>query len=207
MARAAAVEPELVTWRDFFCATGLNRDEKHQGICVFAKPRKIYDEGDLPDLASCRVVVALDQLSNPRNLAAVLRSSAFFGVDAVIMLRNRSAELSPQVVRLAAGGAEFLKIYKVINLTRSLKALKNLGYWVYGLEERGTMTIVQADVGKRVVLVVGAEGQGLRVKTRDQCDVLVRIPGGREGLESLNAAVATSIALSEVTRSQSLSAQ
>ena len=86
------------------------------------------------------------------------------------------------------------------NLARSLETLKQLGFWVYGLDERGPATLAQTEFDPRAVLVVGAEGEGLRQRTREFCDALVRIPGGRPGLESLNAGVATAVALAEVYR-------
>jgi 23S rRNA (guanosine2251-2'-O)-methyltransferase len=88
----------------------------------------------------------------------------------------------------------------VTNLARALERLKDMGYWIYGLDERGPATLAQTEFDERTVLVVGAEGEGLRRRTREICDALVRIPGGRAGLESLNAGVATAIGLAEVFR-------
>jgi 23S rRNA (guanosine2251-2'-O)-methyltransferase len=197
-ARRAGIEPELVDWPTFRRLTGLTDDDKHQGTCVFAKPRRVYAEHDLGRLADRRLVIALDQISDPQNLGAVLRSAAFFGADAVLLLKNRSAELTPKVARIAVGGAEFVDVFRVTNLARSLDILREHGYWVYGLDERGEHTLRETEFDPQSVLVVGAEGQGLRQRTRTKCDALVRIPGGREGVESLNAAVATAIALAEM---------
>jgi len=197
-ARAAGVEPEFVDWPAFRRITGLTDDDKHQGVCVFAKPRRVFAEHELDRLSDRHRVIALDQISDPQNLGAVLRAAAFFGADAVLLLKNRSAELTPKVARIAVGGAEFVDVYRVINLARSLDMLRDHGYWVYGLDERGEHTLRETDFDSRSVLVVGAEGQGLRQRTRTKCDALVRIPGGREGVESLNAAVATAIALAEM---------
>lgn len=198
-ARAAGVEPEFVSWPEFRRITGLTDDDKHQGVCLFTAGRRIYGEGDLDRLADGKLVVALDQISDPQNLGAVLRACAFFGADAVLLLKNRSADLTPKVARIAVGGAEFVEVYRVTNLARSLDILREYGYWVYGLDERGHHTLRETDFDRKTVLVIGAEGQGLRQRTRTKCDVLVRIPGGREGLESLNAAVATAIALAELS--------
>jgi 23S rRNA (guanosine2251-2'-O)-methyltransferase len=187
-----------VAWPDFRRLTGLTDDDKHQGVCVFAKPRRVYAEHELDRLAEGRLVIALDQISDPQNLGAVLRSAAFFGADAILVLKNRSAEVTPKVARIAVGGAEFVKIFRVINLARSLDALRGHGYWVYGLDERGERTLRETEFDPHSVLVVGAEGQGLRQRTRTKCDALVRIPGGREGVESLNAGVATAVALAEI---------
>jgi 23S rRNA (guanosine2251-2'-O)-methyltransferase len=104
-------------------------------------------------------------------------------------------------VRYAVGGAEFVKIFQIVNLSQSLEELKKAGYWVYGLDERGEKTLAQTSFPEKTVFVVGAEGEGLRQKTKKYCDELVRIPGGRQGLESLNAAVAATLAMAEITRS------
>lgn len=201
-ARRAGVEPEFVAWPEFRRLTGLTDDDKHQGVCVFAKPRHVFSEHEFDRLADRRLVVALDQISDPQNLGAVLRSAAFFAADAVLVLKNRSAEVTPKVARIAVGGAEFVEVFRVINLARSLDTLRELGYWVYGLDERGERTLRETEFDRQSVLVVGAEGQGLRQRTRSKCDALVRIPGGREGVESLNAGVATAIALAEIAATE-----
>jgi 23S rRNA (guanosine2251-2'-O)-methyltransferase len=201
LARRAGVQPEFVEWPVFRRLTGLTDDDKHQGVCVFAQPRHVFAEHELDRLTSGRLVIALDQISDPQNLGAVLRSAAFFGADAVLLLKNRSAELTPKVARIAVGGAEFVDVYQVINLARSLDTLRAAGFWVYGLDERGEHTLRETEFDPQSVLVVGAEGQGLRQRTRTKCDALVRIPGGREGVESLNAAVATAVALAEIVSS------
>ncbi len=198
-ARAAGVAAEFVPWPEFRRITKLTDDDKHQGVCVFTAARTVYGEHDLDRLADGKLVVALDQISDPQNLGAVLRACAFFGADAVLLLKNRSAELTPKVARIAVGGAEFVDVFRVTNLARSLDILREYGYWVYGLDEHGEHALHDTGFDRQTVLVIGAEGQGLRQRTRTKCDALVRIPGGREGVESLNAAVATAVALSEIS--------
>lgn len=200
MARSVGVEPEILPGVQFQRAGKFSPDDKHQGVCVFAEPRTVFQEHDLELLREARVVLALDQLSDPQNLGTILRSAAFFGVDAVLIMKDRAAEISPVVTRVAVGGAEFVKIFQVINLARSLDILKQLGFWVYGLDERGEKTLAEADFAARSVLVIGAEGEGLRLRTKQFCDVLLRIPGGRPGLESLNAGIAASVAIAELFR-------
>jgi 23S rRNA (guanosine2251-2'-O)-methyltransferase len=203
LARRAKIQPEIVPLDRFLRIANFSEEEKHQkhqGICIFTTPRTIYDEQDLPMLREARLVLVLDQVSNPQNLAAILRNAAFFGVDAVLLLKNRSVDVSPTVVRVAVGGAEYVKIFKVTNLARSLDILKGLGFWVYGLDERGDKTLAETDFDKKTVFVVGAEGEGLRLRTTKFCDVLVRIPGGRPGVQSLNVGVATAVALYEISR-------
>ena len=146
------------------------------------------------------MVLALDQISDPQNLGTILRSAAFFGVDALLVMKNRAAEVTPLVARVAVGGAELVRIFRITNLARSLEILKGVGFWIYGLDERGERTLAQTEFDAKTVLVVGAEGEGLRHRTKQLCDELVRIPGGQDGLESLNAGVATAVALAEVFR-------
>lgn len=200
LARQIKIQPEILPWAKFLRVTELTEEEKHQGVCIFAEQRTIYSEYELDILSDARAILALDQISNPQNLGTILRNAAFFHVDAVLLLKNRSSDISPTVTRVAVGGAEFVKIFKVTNLARSLDTLKKHGFWVYGLDERGEKTLAETNFDKKAVFVVGAEGEGLRLRTGQFCDVLVRIPGGRPGLESLNAGVATAVALAELFR-------
>ena len=194
------IKAEVLPWQKFLSETGLTKDEKHQGVCIFCEPRQIYGEQDLELLRDSRAVLACDQISNPQNLATMLRNAAFFGVEAIILLKNRSTDITPVVTRIAVGGAEFVKIFKVINLARSLEILKQIGFWVYGLDERGEKTLAETEFDQKTVFVVGAEGEGLRLRTTQFCDFLVRIPGGRPGIGSLNAGVSTAVAFAEYFR-------
>ncbi len=203
LARSSGVTPELLPWPEFRRVGGVTDDDKHQGIVALTTPRRILTEADLDGLADAGVILALDQISDPQNLGTILRSAAFFGVDAVLVLKNRAAEVSPLVARVAVGGAELVSIVRITNLARSLQILKGHGFWIYGLDERGDATLAQTEFDPKTVLVVGAEGEGLRQRTRGECDALVRIPGGQAGLESLNAGVATAVALAEVFRGRS----
>ncbi len=200
LARGAGIEPELLPWPEFRRVGGVGDEDKHQGIVALTRPRRLHTEAELDELAGARVVLALDQISDPQNLGTILRGAAFFGVDAVLILKNRAAEVSPLVARVAVGGAELVQIFRITNLARSLQILKGHGFWIYGLDERGERTLAQTAFDSKTVLVVGAEGEGLRQRTRSECDALVRIPGGQTGLESLNAGVATAVALAEVFR-------
>lgn len=192
------IEPEYLPWPKFLNAGGLTQDDKHQGVCIYTEDRKIYREEDIDDLDNTKKVLLLDTVSNPQNLGLILRSAAFFHIDAVMIIKNRSAELTSQVLRVTVGGAEFVKIFEITNLVRSIKRLKKNGFWIYGLDERGEKTMRETEFDSKTALVIGAEGQGLREQTVKNCDFLVKIPGGRKGLESLNAAVAAAIALYEV---------
>jgi 23S rRNA (guanosine2251-2'-O)-methyltransferase len=203
LARGKGVEIEFIGWPEFLKLGAFTREEKHQGIFIFAEPRRQYGESDFALLEDASVVIALDQVSNPQNFATIIRTAAFFGADGIMILRNRSVEVSSEVVRYAVGGVEFVKIFRVVNLSQSLDALREMGFAVVGLDERGERTLAQTPFGRKIVLVIGAEGEGLRQKTKSYCDELVRIPGGRSGVESLNAGVATAVALAEIFRGPS----
>jgi len=200
MAHQVGIEPEFLAWPAFRREADVTDEDKHQGIVVLTDRRPLLTEGELDQLAGARVVLALDQISDPQNLGTILRTAAFFGVDGVLVLKNRSVEMSPLVARIAVGGAEFVKFFRVTNLARSLEKLKELGFWIYGLDERGDKTLAETEFDEKTVLVIGAEGEGLRHRTKQICDRLVRVPGGRPGVESLNAGVAAAVATAELFR-------
>lgn len=195
-----SVVAETVPWPQFMQLGEFAENDKHQGILALVTPIQVFGDADLPRLGDASCVIALDQVSNPQNLAAILRSASFFHADAVILMRHRSADITSEVQRHAVGGAEFVDIYKITNLADTLDELKHLNFRVFGLDERGERTLAETELPPKIVLVVGAEGEGLRLKTREHCDELVRIPGGRQAVESLNAAVAATIALYEFYR-------
>ena len=143
LARGSGIEPELLAWPEFRRLSGLTDDDKHQGICLFTADRQVLSEADLDRLRDARVVLALDQINDPQNLGTMLRTAAFFGVDAVLVLKNRSAEVTPLVARIAVGGAELVDVFRVTNLARALGSLKEMGFWVYGLDERGPATLAE----------------------------------------------------------------
>jgi 23S rRNA (guanosine2251-2'-O)-methyltransferase len=194
------IQVETVPWPEFMRLGQFTESEKHQGILAFVTPMPIFGDRDIDRLKIASRIVALDQVSNPQNLAAILRSASFFHTDAVVLMRHRSADITPEVQRLAVGGAEFADIYKITNLADTIDELKEFGFRVFGLDERGEKTLAQTQFPEKTVLVVGAEGEGLRRKTREHCDELIRIPGGRPAVESLNASIAATIALYELCR-------
>jgi 23S rRNA (guanosine2251-2'-O)-methyltransferase len=201
-ARERNVPVETLPWEDFLALGDFDESEKHQGILALVTPLVVFGDHDLERLADASCVVALDQVSNPQNLAAILRAASFFHADAVILMKHRAADVTTEVQRLAVGGAEFVDLYRITNLANTIDELKSMDFRVYGLDERGERTLAQAEFPRKTVLVIGAEGEGLRQKTRDRCDELVRIPGGRKAVESLNASVATTIGLYEIFRTR-----
>lgn len=186
----------------------LAQGNKHQGVVAIAGE---YPYAELDSvLAQCPsgpLLVALDQLSDPHNFGAIVRSSVAFGANAVLTLKDRAAPVTPVVVRASAGATERAHIARVTNLARTLEGLRSRNMQVLGLaaDAQTTLGDVPYEPSGRV-LVIGSEGDGLRRLTRQHCDRLVRIdmPGG---FESLNAAVAASIALYESARARARLAQ
>lgn len=200
LAGASNITPEHLDWKPFKKRGSFERDTKHQGVFVRTTDRPIYTEGDLDRLMQARCVIALDQVSDPQNLATILRGAAFFGADAVMILKNRSVRVTPVVTRNAVGGAEYVDIYRVTNLARALVDLQQMSFTVYGLDDRAEASLAAAGVAAQTAFVIGAEGEGLRAKTRRTCNAIVNIPGGVEGVESLNAGIAANMALYEYFR-------
>ena len=190
----------MTSWQELEAAGNFDANDKHQGVLAFVKLREIFSEADFDRLSAAKCVLVLDQVSNPQNLATIIRSAAFFHADAICYMKNRAATPTPEVVRFAVGGAEHVDLYQITNVASVIQHLQELGFWVLGLDERGEKTLAEHDLSQKTAFVVGAEGEGLRAKTKAYCSDLVRIPGGTEGVESLNAAVATTIALYEFSR-------
>lgn len=178
----------------------------HQGcVAEYAQARR-YRESELPALlaaASRPWVLALDQVQDPHNLGACLRSAAAAGVTAVIAPRKRAAGLTPTVSKVAAGAAERVAFVPVTNLARALKRLKADGFWAVGLEADAPTSIYASDLPEKMVLVAGGEARGIRELTARHCDVMVSIPMAGE-VESLNVSVATGVALFEALRQRRL---
>jgi 23S rRNA (guanosine2251-2'-O)-methyltransferase len=145
------------------------------------------------------LLLILDQVQDPHNLGACLRSAEVTGVDAVIVPQNQSVGLTPSVSKVASGAAELVPFYQVTNLARTIKKIKQYGLWVIGADERGEKPIYEWQFYEPTALVMGGENRGLRRLTRDNCDSVVTIPA-RGMLASMNVSVATGIGLYEALR-------
>ncbi len=172
--------------------------ERHQGAIAETAPFRYYSLDELLAIAKEHaeppLLLALDGVEDPHNLGAILRSAEAAGVHGVILPKRRAAHVTPAVARTSAGAADYLPIAQVVNLTRALQRLKQAGLWVYGLDAAGAVPFDQADYRHAVVLVAGAEGQGLHRLVREQCDELVSIPMYGH-VASLNVSVAASLAI------------
>jgi 23S rRNA (guanosine2251-2'-O)-methyltransferase len=175
----------------------------HQGVLAIAG-EYVYAELDeiLAEPGPAPLLVALDQISDPHNFGAIVRSCVAFGASGIITLKDRAAPVTPAVVRASAGATERARIVRVTNLARTLGAVRELGFSVVGLDgsaEHDLSALPFPTTGR--VLVIGSEGSGLRRLTRTLCDDVAKIemPGG---FESLNASVAAGIALYESVRAR-----
>jgi 23S rRNA (guanosine2251-2'-O)-methyltransferase len=177
----------------------------HQGLALQAEPLPpAFLEDMLADLpptpgTDVAVVVVLDQVSDPQNVGAVLRSAAAFGARALVLPEHGTPPSTAALAKAASGALEHVPLVRVTNLARALDKLKAAGFWCVGLEETGDRLLGELDLGGRVALVLGAEGEGLRRLTRERCDFLARLPT-RDPLASLNVSNAAAIALYEVAR-------
>lgn len=176
----------------------------HQGVALQLPPFEYTHAddllGDALDAPEPALVIACDQITDPRNLGAIIRSAAAFGSAGVIIPERRSAQVTAATWKTSAGAAARLPVARVTNLNRTLKRYAEAGFVVVGLAGEAELDVSGVPgVDGPVLLVVGSEGEGLSRLVRENCDVLVSIPIGSE-VESLNASVAASIALYEVTR-------
>jgi len=149
------------------------------------------------------LVLVLDEVQDPHNLGACLRSADAVAADAVVIPVDNSVGLTPVVRKVASGAAESIPLVQVTNLKRAIKELQDLGFWVYGAAGEANESLYQLKLTGSVAVVLGAEGKGLRRLTRDACDSLFSIPMMGE-VESLNVSVATGVSLFEVRRQQTL---
>lgn len=176
----------------------------HQGVAIQVPPYPYVDLDTLLDRASRTgepaLLVALDGVTDPRNLGAVLRSAGAFGAHGVVLPERRSAGVTASAWKVSAGAAARVPVARVTNLVRALGELRDAGCFVVGLDAGGAMTVGDLELATGpVVLVVGSEGKGLGRLVRETCDVVASIPI-RDSVESLNAGVAAGISLYEVAR-------
>lgn len=177
----------------------------HQGLALQTEPLPAtFLEDVLAELPPApgpepAVVVVLDQVSDPHNVGAILRSAAAFGARAVVLPEHGTPPTTAALAKAASGALEQVPLIRVTNLARALDKLKEAGFWTVGLDESGEKTLAEHDLTGRIVLVLGAEGEGLRRLTRERCDFLARLPTAGP-IASLNVSNAAAIALYEVVR-------
>ncbi len=170
------------------------REAVHQGVLLEARPLAPIDISELPPYG---LAVVLDQITDPHNVGAILRTAAAFAVDGLVTTERHSPEFSGALAKSASGGLEHVPIASVTNLARALAEMGDIGYFRLGLDSEAPLALADVPLSRPLALVLGAEGKGLRRLTRERCDTLVRLdlPGA---IKSLNVSNACAIALATV---------
>ncbi len=181
----------------------MSTTRSHQGVIALAAAHNYYSIDDILEEAASRgenaLIVICDELSDPHNLGAILRSAECAGAHGVIIPKRRSVNLNATVAKSSAGAVECMKVARVTNINAAISELKEKGVWVFGTAAEGSIPMYQADLKGPAAIVIGNEGDGMSQLVRKNCDVMVSIPmKGR--ISSLNASAAASILLYEAVR-------
>ncbi len=169
----------------------------HQGMAAEVENLPEYDVTSfLSEIADKKevLIVALDQVTDPHNVGAILRSSAAFGVDGLLICGHNAPEQTSVITKVSSGGIEFVPIIRAGNFASTIKEFQKAGFWSIGLDGNTDKTISEIKPSDKTLLILGAEGDGLRRLTRENCDYVVKIPISKN-MESLNVSNATAIAL------------
>lgn len=178
----------------------------HQGLCAIVSPTEYVEVEDIlnyaADLKEDPFIMVVNELTDPQNLGSIIRTADCLGIHGIVIPKNRACGITPAVVKVSAGAAEYIKVARVTNLASTLEDLKKKGLWVMGADSRGKDCFA-VDLTGPIALVIGGEDRGLGRLVREKCDALIRIPmKGHTG--SFNAAVAASILGYEITRQRLL---
>lgn len=174
----------------------------HQGIAALVAPLPEQDLADvLPADDVDAVVLVLDQVTDPHNVGAIMRSAEAFGAVAVVVTERHAPEETGTLAKAASGAIERVPLIRIINMAREIDYLKSRGFWILGMAGEATQTLAETKPGGRIALVLGAEGEGLRRLTREHCDLLVRLPMAG-AMPSLNVSNAAAVALYEINRAR-----
>jgi len=180
--------------------------ERHQGAILKVSPvvycslKELFiPEGS--DGEKFETIIALDGVTDPQNLGSILRTAAAAGVSGIIIPERRAAGITPTVARIASGGLEYLKVCRVKNLVNALQKGRKEGFWITGTVASDGLSIYQADLCRRQIVVIGSEDKGIRPLVLKNCDFLINIPL-HSPLDSLNVATATAVVLFEIKRQQ-----
>lgn len=175
----------------------------HQGIAAWCSPSHSLSKNELFELLDkldhTPLLLILDNVTDPHNLGACMRSAEAAGADAVIVPKHKAAGLNATVRKVACGAAEFIPLITVTNLAQFLKQLQEKGVWLMGAAGEASQSVFEADLTPPLAIIMGAEGSGMRRLTREHCDFLVNIPM-KGAVSSLNVSVATGICLFEALR-------
>lgn len=175
----------------------LPKNSVHQGIACLTQPLPEKFIEDIPEKESS-LIVLLDQVSDPHNIGAIMRSAAAFNADAVLITEKNAPEATGALAKSASGALELLPLISVVNLARTMNDLQKRGYWCVGMDGSAPKTLKETDLPKKIVLVMGSEGYGLRRLTTENCDFMVKLPISSK-VESLNVSNACAIALYDIS--------
>ncbi len=203
-ARALGLSVEFTDKRGLGRQVGV---DNHQGVALQARAKPELNEHSLKQslrslLESDRtpLILILDQVQDPHNLGACLRTAAAAGVDAVVLAKDNSCPITPVVQKVASGAVEMLSIARVTNLARCMQDLRDLGIWIVGTSDKASENLFKIDFNAPTAIAMGAEGKGLRKLTMQHCDHLVQLPMADAIVSSLNVSVATGVCLFEAVR-------
>ena len=181
----------------------MSTTHSHQGVIALAAAREYYTIDDILQEAADRgeapLIIICDELSDPHNLGAILRSGECAGAHGVIIPKRRSVGLTATVAKASAGAIEYMKVARVTNINAAMEELKEKGVWIFGTAAEGSVPMYQADLTGPTAIVIGSEGDGMSRLVRQNCDVTVHIPM-KGKITSLNASAAASILLYEAVR-------
>jgi 23S rRNA (guanosine2251-2'-O)-methyltransferase len=196
-ARAAGVVVQSVPKAHLQKIAGAN----HQGIVAYVAPREYVDLDTVltRNTGQPPLVVLLDEVEDPYNFGAILRTCEAVGAQGVVIPKRRAVPLTDTVAKAAAGAVEYVPVARVANLVQAMERLKEAGYWIVGADVGGESLYTEVDLRGPIGVVIGAEGKGLSRLVKEHCDFLVRLPMKGQ-LQSLNASVAAGILLYEVVR-------
>jgi 23S rRNA (guanosine2251-2'-O)-methyltransferase len=203
-AQSLGIRFQTVDRRELEKRLGTDGKAVHQGVAAHCRLRSVtrdeaFLEQLLNDLDHPPLLLVLDEITDPHNLGACLRSADAAGVDAVIVPKDRSAPVNMTVRKVASGAAEAVNLVAVTNLARTLEQLKARGIWLSGAAGESAQSLYSVDFTVPTALVMGSEGKGMRRLTREHCDYLIAIPMAGS-VSSLNVSVATGICLYEAVR-------
>ena len=193
-AALAGLTPQIVEGADLDRRLGAGA--VHQGLMLEARPLPARDLSDIENKSG--IVLVLDQITDPHNVGAILRTAAAFAIDALVVTERHAPEFSGVLAKTASGGLEHVPIVEVVNLARAMEELGDMGYLRVGLDSEGSASLEDMALSRPLALALGAEGAGLRRLTREKCDLVARLdmPGA---IKSLNVSNACAAALSVAT--------
>lgn len=177
--------------------------KSHQGVICFAADYRYADidtiiSNDNNQLTGS-VILILDGIEDPHNLGSIIRSAYCFGINGIIIPRDRSVSVTATVIKVSSGAAQHLPVGRVVNISRAIDYLKDRGFWIFGSDAHGQHDVAGLDYGGNVCLVIGGEGKGIRQLVRRKCDHLISLPMP-VSFDSLNVSVAAGIMVYEIAR-------